>query len=162
MRPREFTIKSCIHTPLYRSLLINGYDIFTEYKRGFPTLAVTKSNVRVVIFSDRHFYLSPLGSSIVSYEEISLTASSQEIQDLVPVDKIQYLPMPRLPLYFIGLCQRFVESNNYMARIAAEQLVDGMHLDEKWTRINLSDAPRQVRDLAMRLVTKGHHGMMSV
>lgn len=69
-------------------------------------------------------------------------------------DSIRLLYMPRLPPYCISLGRRFFESNNYMARIAAEQLVDGMHLDERWICTNLSDAPHQVRELAMRLVAK--------
>lgn len=39
-----------------------------------------------------------------------------------------------------------------MARIAVEQLVDGMKLDEQWLQSNLSDATVEVQQLATRLV----------
>lgn len=141
-------------TGLYQLTEKDEYDIFTEYKRGYPTLAATSSNLQVVIFPDTHFYLAPLHSSIVSYKKMLSPPCSHEIQDLVAADEIRQLPMPRLPPYFIGLCRRFLESNDDIARIAVEQLVDGMHLDDEWVYINLGDAPRQVRELAMRLVAE--------
>ncbi|PKX98150.1 uncharacterized protein P174DRAFT_499862 [Aspergillus novofumigatus IBT 16806] len=79
-------VSNLCSTGLYQLTQKEGYDIFTEYKRGFPTLAVTNSNLLVVIFPDSHFHLSPLGSSIVSYKEIKPTVYSHEIQGLVPVD----------------------------------------------------------------------------
>ena len=147
-------VSSLCSTGLYQLIEKDDYDIYTEYKRGCPTLAVADSNLLVVIFPDAHFYLSPLHSSIISPEEILHPAYSREIQDVVPVDEIRHLPVPHLPLYFIGLCRRYFESKDDMARISAEQLVDGMQLDEEWVHINLSDAPRQVRELAVRLVAE--------
>lgn len=41
-----------------------------------------------------------------------------------------------------------------MAMFAAEQLVYGMHPDEKWVRVNLGDAPCQVTEWAIRLVAE--------
>ncbi|KAE8356061.1 hypothetical protein BDV28DRAFT_145560 [Aspergillus coremiiformis] len=141
-------------TKRYKLMEKKEYDIFTEYKRAFPVLAAIHSNIPIVIFPDSHFHLSPLGHNIVSYNGVLGTSYSREILDLVPVDEIQYLPVPRLPPYFIGLCRRFFESNDDMARISAEQLVDGMDLDEEWIRINLSGAPLKVRELATTLVAE--------
>lgn len=39
-----------------------------------------------------------------------------------------------------------------MARIAVEQLVDGMQIDEQWVQSNLSDAALEVQRLATMLV----------
>jgi hypothetical protein len=39
-----------------------------------------------------------------------------------------------------------------MARIAAEQLVDSMKLDEEWLQMNLGNAPAEVQQLATMLV----------
>lgn len=39
-----------------------------------------------------------------------------------------------------------------MARIAAEQLVDSMKLDEEWLHMNMADATTEVQDLVAMLV----------
>lgn len=41
-----------------------------------------------------------------------------------------------------------------MARIAVEQLVDGMNLDGGWTEMNLGDTTPKVRELAAQLVAE--------
>lgn len=41
-----------------------------------------------------------------------------------------------------------------MARIAVEQLVDAMDLDETWVQMNLSAATSDVRELAAQLVAE--------
>ncbi|PYH94601.1 hypothetical protein BO71DRAFT_353039 [Aspergillus ellipticus CBS 707.79] len=129
------------------------FDIFTEYKRGFPVLAATQSKLLLVLFPDSHFYLSPVEDVIVD-QEWPPTNYSHQILELVSRDELKHLPVPRLPPYFIGLCQRFFESDDAMARISAEQLVDGMDLDNGWVRANLSSAPHQVRELATGLVAE--------
>lgn len=94
-----------------------------------------------------------MSQSIVSLDgKPSATAYSRQIVDVVPDDEIKNLPVPRLPPYFIGLCRRFFESNDDIARIAVEQLVDGMQLDEEWLQINLSGATEEVQQLATMLV----------
>lgn len=130
------------------------YDIFTEYKRGFPTLQVTpQPSLTIVLFPDTYFYLSPLGQTVVPLDGKSDTvAHSCHVVDLVSEDEINHLPVPYLAPYFIGLCRRFFESNDDMARIAAEQLVDGMKLDEEWLQSNLSNATTEVQQLATMLV----------
>lgn len=39
-----------------------------------------------------------------------------------------------------------------MARIAAEQLVDSIKLDEEWLHMNMADATTEVQDLVAMLV----------
>ena len=60
--------------------------------------------------------------------------------------------MPRLPNLFTGLCSRLFESGDLMARIAVEQLVDGMNFNDDWIESNLGGATIKVRNLAAQLV----------
>ncbi|OJJ95466.1 hypothetical protein ASPACDRAFT_47821 [Aspergillus aculeatus ATCC 16872] len=130
------------------------YDIFTEYKRGFPVLEATYSKMTIVIFSDAHFHLSPLEHNLVPCDGGPLTSYSREILDVVPVDEMQHFPVPCLRPYVIGLCRRYFENHDAMARIAAEQLVDGMNLDEEWIRTNLREAPLKARELMIMLMAE--------
>jgi hypothetical protein len=137
---------------------MKDYDIFTEYKKGFPRLratAQTKPTPAIIIFSDTHFSLDPLDRSIICHNKAPhIAAYSRQIMDLMPNDEIKYLPVPCLAPFLVGLCRRFLESNDSMARIAVEQLVDGMGLDEQWVKTNLSDAGPEVLRLAMILVSE--------
>jgi hypothetical protein len=128
------------------------YDLFTEYKRGFPTFKASNTSLRLIVFPDTHFGIAPLRQSIVPSDERASTACSKQILDLVPQCEVQDLPIPRLPNLFTGLCSRFFESGNLMARIAVEQLVDGMNLDDDWIESNLGGATIKVRNLAAQLV----------
>ncbi|KIX01179.1 uncharacterized protein Z518_08904 [Rhinocladiella mackenziei CBS 650.93] len=133
---------------------ITDYDLFTEYKRGFPTFEASNIGLRLLLFPDSYFGLFPLQQNIISNDERLSTTCSDQILDLVPRSEIQYLPVPRLPVFFIGLCSRFFESNDCMARIAVEQLVDGMDLNDDWIESNLGGATLKVRELAAQLVAE--------
>lgn len=133
---------------------IKEFDLFTEYKRGFPTFKTPNNGLRLLLFSDSYFGLSPLHQNIVPDDERLSTTCSEQILDLVPRDEIQHLPVPRLPAFFIGLCSKFFESNDCMARIAVEQLMDGMDLDDDWIARNLGDTTVKVRELATQLVAE--------
>lgn len=133
---------------------IADYDLFTEYKRGFPMFKTPNIGLRLLLFPDSFFHLSPLHQSIVPNDKRLSTTCSEQILDLVSRDEIQHLPVPCLPVFFIGLCLRFVESNDCMARIAVEQLVDGMDLDNDWIKSNLGGAALKVRELAAQLVAE--------
>ncbi|RWQ97930.1 hypothetical protein C8Q69DRAFT_457207 [Paecilomyces variotii] len=150
---REATSILC-STGRFRLVKKKEYDIYGEYKRGFPTLMTTDKDPLVVLFPDTYFFLCPVSHNIVSYEGIPHIVYSHEILDLVPTDEVQQLPMPYLAPFFVGLCRRFLESRDVMARIAAEQLVDGMRLDEEWAQINLSEASPEVRKLATMLISQ--------
>jgi len=73
--------------------------------------------------------------------------------DLIPPTEIHQLPMPRLPVLLVGLCRRFLELHDDVAMIAAEQLVDGMDLEEDWCDRNLSNVSSAVLETASRLVS---------
>lgn len=133
---------------------VRDYDLFTEYKRGFPMFEAPNIGLRLLFFPDSYFGLAPLHQNIVPNDERLSTTCSEQILDLVPRGEIQHLPVPRLPVFFIGLCSRFFESNDCMARIAVEQLVDGMDLCEDWIESNLGGATLKVRELAVQLVAE--------
>lgn len=133
---------------------LTSYDIFTEYKRGFPAFKAPNIGLRLLLFPDSYFGLSPLRQNIVPDDERLSTTCSEQILDLVPQSEIQHLPVPRLPAFFIGLCLMFFELNDCMARIAVEQLVDGMDLDDDWIESNLGGATFKVRELAAQLVAE--------
>lgn len=77
---------------------------------------------------------------------------SEQIIDLIPPTEIHRLPLPRLPVLLAGLCRRFLESHDDIAMIAAEQLVDGMDLDEGWRDRNLSSVGSEVLEVVSRLI----------
>lgn len=108
-----------------------------------------------MIFTDKSYGLNPLLKHIVSRERIpSNPGYSDQIIDLVPADGINQLPMLRLPSLFNGLCQRFLDTQDDVSMIAAEQLVDGMDLDEGWCdrNLHLLNASPEVLNLAVRLI----------
>ncbi|KAL4918675.1 hypothetical protein BDW62DRAFT_210294 [Aspergillus aurantiobrunneus] len=141
-------------TGVFRRVEILDYDLFTEYKRGFPTFETPNLGLRLLLFPDYYFGLSPLHQNIVPNDERLSGTCSEQILDLFSRGEIQNLPVPRLPVFFIGLCLRFVETNDCMARIAVEQLVDGMNLDGDWIESNLGGATLEVRELAAQLVAE--------
>lgn len=131
------------------------FDIYTEYKKAFPALCTrTYPDLGLVLFPDTYFYLAPLDQNVINLTMApNHGAYSPQILDVVPRSELKDLPLPLLPPFFIGLCRRFFESGDDMARIGAEQLVDGMKVDEKWVRFNLSSVPPEVRYLANTLVS---------
>jgi hypothetical protein len=75
---------------------------------------------------------------------------------LDPVD-IAALPLPRLAPLLRGLAKRYLDTQDDMAMIAVEQLVDGMNLDEAWVERNLKDSDAAL----LRLVMNRIHGKQS-
>jgi hypothetical protein len=151
-------VASLCSADLFKLEEIEVYDLFKEYKKGFPRLlstSQTKQRHAVILFPDTHFGLDPLEGSIVCHDGVPYnTPYSRQILDLVPKAEINYFPVPRLAPFFMGLCRRFLELNDGMARIAVEQLVDGMDLDEQWVKTNLNNTRPEVLRLSMILVSE--------
>lgn len=133
---------------------VEDYDLFTEYKRGFPAFKAPNDDLRLIIFPDSHFGIAPLRQTSVPSDERVSTACSTQILGLVPQCEIRDIPVPRLSHLFTGLCLRFFESGDVMARIAVEQLVDGMDLDDEWIKRNIDGTATEVRNLNTQLVTE--------
>jgi hypothetical protein len=147
-------------TGLYYYEEITEFDIYNEYKRGFPRL---RSSSRVphpctlVLLADNMYGLAPLEISLVARDKASQDLEySTQILFHIPAGEVKSLPVPRLPWLFAGLCQRFLDLNDDLARSSAEQLVDAMDLDESWCDRNLMNASPRTRQLASRLVKEKH------
>ena len=80
------------------------------------------------------------------------TKYSPEILDIAPADAVCSLSLPRLAPFFKGLCRRYISARDPIAAIAAEQLVDGMDLDQNWCRSHLSAVHAEELAFAMTLV----------
>jgi hypothetical protein len=77
---------------------------------------------------------------------------SHQITDLVPASSVTSLPMPRLAPLFEGFCRKFCDTRDDLSAIAAEQLVDGMNLDEDWCSNHISPERHKELNFALKLV----------
>ncbi|KAI1913851.1 hypothetical protein LOZ53_005970 [Ophidiomyces ophidiicola] len=57
---------------------------------------------------------------------------SREILDSLSPDQVAALPFPWFKPFFIGLCRKYVATQEIAEAIAAEFLVDGMDINEDW------------------------------
>lgn len=71
-------------------------------------------------------------------------------------EHVRSLPFPRLPSLLIGYARRYVESQDDPSMIAAEQLVDGMDLDEAWCKRHLNGVEPGVVDVIVDRVQTKH------
>ncbi|ROT35385.1 hypothetical protein SODALDRAFT_353094 [Sodiomyces alkalinus F11] len=131
-------------------------DLFTEYKQGYPRLQPTlwtPAACAVIILPDTLFGLQPLEDAIVRREEWdSSPLPSKQIVDIIPSIDLAAIPVPRLSSLLVGLCRRYLDQADDAAMIAAEQLVDGMNLDQDWCSRNISAAGVDVYDLSQQLI----------
>lgn len=132
------------------------FDLFTEYKRGYPRLqptSWTSAACAVIILPDTIFGLQPLEDAIIRREEWdSSPLHSREIVDVIPSINVAAIPFPRLSSLLVGLCRRYLDQADDAAMIAAEQLVDGMNLDQDWCSRNISAAGADVWELSQQLI----------
>ncbi len=148
---------SLLHgTGLFEPDEIEEFDLYNEYKRGCPRFRSSSwiyPPSTLVILADKMYCLNPISKNVLSRDEAPSNPSySSQIMDLIPPTEIHRLPIPKLPVLLVGLCRRFLDSHDDVALIAAEQLVDGMDLDEGWCERNLSTISSDVLDIANRLV----------
>ena len=140
---------------------LGEFNLFTEYKKGYPRLRATSwssSHLGLVIFSDTSFGLRPLEESVVpNIKSLDSACYSKQILDVVASNDLNAIPMPCLGPYFSGLCRRYLDLGDDVAMIAAEQLVDGMNLDQNWVTKNIASAEQDVQELARQLI----HGKAS-
>ncbi|KAI9053090.1 hypothetical protein LZ554_003359 [Drepanopeziza brunnea f. sp. 'monogermtubi'] len=134
------------------------FDLYNQYKQGLPRRRSSPwiyPSSNIVILPDKIYGLNPISENVVSHNkahsEPSYTYSSQLTDFISPTD-IHRLPMPKMPVLLAGLCQRFLDSHDDVAMIAAEQLVDGMDLNEDWCERNLANVNAEVFEMTLRLV----------
>ncbi|KAH7237913.1 ser/Thr protein phosphatase [Fusarium solani] len=126
---------------------------YTEYRRGFPrvrTTLWTKPPQAITIFPAALFDLGPIEKHLVRFADCKVHIS-KEMSHLDAVD-IAALPLPRLAPLLRGLAKRYLDTQDDMAMIAVEQLVDGMNLDEAWVERNLKDSDPALLSLAMNRI----------
>jgi hypothetical protein len=151
----QIAAKCLTSTGLYEIEELKEFTCYTEYKRGYPRLRPVTSNtlVTVVIFDDISQGLFPLDMATIPSTELAKCIHfSPQISDFLPASSIRSLSWPRLPSLFLGLCQRYLNNHDAIARIGAEQLVDGMDLSQEWCDLNLLQANREAVKLAHTLV----------
>lgn len=108
-----------------------------------------------MITSDTFQCLCPLEKILIPMNRLSGVSPptfSKEIVDIAAEDVLHW-PMPCLEPLLAGLCKRYLDSQDDVAMIGAEQLVDGMDLDIPWCERNLASAGPLVMELARNLVT---------
>ncbi|WEW54790.1 hypothetical protein PRK78_000215 [Emydomyces testavorans] len=139
---------------LFQSVPHSNINVYTEYKSGFPRFRyLPRPNAYIVLFPDTHFYLDPLAASVIPRQNgLSLHTYSPEIGDFISPSDILSLPLPRLGPFFSGFCRRYCRSGDLMAAIAAEQLADGMDLDEDWYRSHIPLPWSEESQFALSLV----------
>lgn len=130
------------------------YNIYTEYKRGFPRFRFySRIASYVVLFTDKYCHLDSLRKNVVSCDEHRNTIRySQEILDSLSPDQVAVLPFPRFEPFFKGLCRTYIATLDVTAAIAAEMLVDGMDISEDWCHDHLSPLENDELSFALRLV----------
>ena len=124
------------------------YNIYTEYKRGFPRFRLCHvSGFHVVLFSDQSCHLDPLSKNLISRQECHESIGySKEILDSFSAAQIAMLPFPRFTPFLVGCCRTYVETKEPTAAIAAEGLVDGMNIDEEWCKVAHLSVTTHTRD----------------
>jgi hypothetical protein len=80
--------------------------------------------------------------------------NSYEITDLVPASSVASLPMPRLAPFFEEFFRKFCDTRDDLSAIVAEQLVDGINLDEDWCSNPISPRRHKELNFALELVAE--------
>ena len=129
-------------------------NIYTEHKYGCPRFRYLPNPLSfIVLFPDQQLGLEPLQKTIISTSKHSQHAAySQHILDIIPAETLVSIPMPSLIPFFRGLCKNYCETKEAVYAIAAEQLVDGMDLDEAWCREHMPGPDSKELAYAMELV----------
>ncbi|OJD19293.1 hypothetical protein AJ78_00742 [Emergomyces pasteurianus Ep9510] len=130
------------------------YNLYTEYKRGFPRFrSCSKPVFYVTIFTDKHCHLDPLPKCVVYQTEHQYAGEySRELLDSFSPDEIATLPFPRFTPLFKGFCRTYVKTREDTAAMAAECLVDGKNINEEWCNAQFNTSESAELSFALRLV----------
>ena len=112
----------------------------------------------VVIFPASYLGLDPIEQALARPGSGSDSHISKELSDYSP-EQVARLPFPRLAPFLRGMARRFLDTNDDVARIAVEQLVDGMDLSQTWVKRKLDQSEADVLSLVARLV-RGKRGRL--
>jgi hypothetical protein len=113
---------------------------------------VKKPEFIFVVLPDTFFHLNPLKDNIIREHPTGREYSDQMLNLVSDKDIISSIPFPRLAPFLYGLLRQFNESRNYVFAMCAEQLVDGMNLDEDWCKSHLNSRFEEEYKYALKLV----------
>jgi hypothetical protein len=131
------------------------YNLYTIHKQGVPRFRhLPEPSFRVILFPDDCLGLAPLKKHILRAKRHEDGAEySHEISDIIPSSKVSETPIPLLGPFFSGQCARYyLETKDIIFAMAAEQLVDGMDLDEEWCKQHMSTSTPETLSFALTLV----------
>ena len=141
---------------------MSSFDLYTEYKRGMPRLETTgwlEPPQALCLFPDDLLYLGPLESALVPAQEPGTPRHiSEHVLEYTRLGEFdaQAVRVPRLQPLLLGFARRYLEHKDDMARIAVEQLVDGMDVDIVWCHRHLAGADQAAASLIETLVRDKH------
>ncbi|EPE06099.1 hypothetical protein F503_02928 [Ophiostoma piceae UAMH 11346] len=159
----QVTADMLLATGLFQRSDPDSFNLYSEYKRGMPRLSTTgwlAPTQFVCLFPDEFFHLEPLEKSLVAWEQPASPGRepcyyiSEHMLDTdgLRASDIRSLSLPRLSRLLVGFARRYLDQKDDTAMIAAEQLVDGMDVDESWCARHLRGESQSVISLIRGLV----------
>ncbi|KAG6001468.1 hypothetical protein E4U21_004300 [Claviceps maximensis] len=144
-------------TGLFRpSELQSDFNCYSEFKRGIPRVQTTSWCLpqTVLIFDGAFYGFECIEDVRVAHSADNCdreTHTSKELQ--LSRDEMTSLPFPRLAPLLRGVARRWLDTKDDVAKIAVEQLVDGMDLDEAWMEKHLGGCDAPLLDLVRGRIT---------
>ena len=128
-------------TELFEPADEDTFNIYTEYKRGLPRFRFRNSSTaHLVLLPDMSLNSRGVVDSVIpqSFHQQD-SEYSFELLDLVSKDRIPFLPVPFLGPLLSDYSRKYIASQDAIAAMAVDGLIDGMDLDELWCMRNLTD-----------------------
>ena len=128
-------------TELFEAADEDTFNIYTEYKRGLPRFRFRNSSTaHLVLLPDMSLNSRGVVDRVVPQSLHQHDSEySFELLDLVPKDRIPSLPVPFLGPLLSDYSRKYIASQDAIAAMAVDGLIDGMDLDELWCVRNLTD-----------------------
>jgi hypothetical protein len=128
-------------------------NIYTEYKSTYARFkGVAMPEFIFVVFPDTFFHLNPLKHNTIRDHPVGAEYSNQLSDFSSNKDILSSIPFPRLAPLVEGFLRRYHESKSDVFAMCAEQLVDGMDLDENWCKSHLDVKREEEYKMALKLV----------
>ena len=128
-------------TELFEAADEDTFNIYTEFKRGLPRFRCRNSSTaHVVLLPDMSLNSQGVVARVVPQSLHQQDSEySFELLDLVPKNRIPSLPVPFLGPLLSDYSRKYIASQDAIAAMAVDGLIDGMDLDELWCVRNLTD-----------------------
>ncbi|KAM0797527.1 hypothetical protein BDR22DRAFT_434885 [Usnea florida] len=117
------------------------FNIYTEYKRGLPRFRFRNSSTAyLVLLPDTSSNSRGVVDRVVPQSLHQQDSEySFELLDLIPKNRIPSLPVPFLGPLLSDYSRKYIASQDAIAAMAIDGLIDGMDLDDLWCERNLID-----------------------